>query len=108
MMGTARVAFIGLGRMGLGMAGRLVDAGHDVAVCNRTAGKAAPLTAGGAGLAVRPGAAAEASDATEYAWPIALFPAEDRPAGSLAQLLQGKSSELGVADGVEPRRPNGD
>jgi 3-hydroxyisobutyrate dehydrogenase len=63
MMGTTRVAFIGLGRMGLGMAGRLLDAGHEVAVYNRTAGKAAPLTARGACLAESPGAAADGADA---------------------------------------------
>jgi 3-hydroxyisobutyrate dehydrogenase len=63
MMGTTRVAFIGLGRMGLAMAGRLLDAGHDVAVYNRTAGKAAPLTARGARLAASPGAAADGADA---------------------------------------------
>jgi 3-hydroxyisobutyrate dehydrogenase len=54
MMGTTRVAFMGLGRMGLGMAGRLLDAGHEVAVYNWTAGMAAPLTARGARLAASP------------------------------------------------------
>jgi 3-hydroxyisobutyrate dehydrogenase-like beta-hydroxyacid dehydrogenase len=34
-----RVAFLGLGRMGRPMAERLVDAGHDVTVWNRTASK---------------------------------------------------------------------
>jgi 3-hydroxyisobutyrate dehydrogenase len=63
MMGTTRVAFIGLGRMGLGMAGRLLDAGHDVAVYNRTAGKAAPLAARGARLAASPRAAADGAAA---------------------------------------------
>ncbi len=35
-----KVAFLGLGRMGAPMARRLVDAGHDVVVWNRTASKA--------------------------------------------------------------------
>src|SRR5688572_30395940 len=35
-----RIAFLGLGRMGAPMARRLVDAGHDVVVWNRTASKA--------------------------------------------------------------------
>ena len=35
-----RVAFLGLGRMGAPMARRLVDAGHEVVVWNRTASKA--------------------------------------------------------------------
>ncbi len=62
-MGTTRVAFIGLGRMGLGMAGRLLDAGYEVAVYNRTVDKAAPLTARGARLAASPRAAAVGADA---------------------------------------------
>ena len=37
-----RIAFLGLGRMGLGMACRLVDKGHDVVVWNRSAAKAKP------------------------------------------------------------------
>jgi len=32
----ARVSVIGLGRMGSGMAGRLLAAGHEVVVTNRT------------------------------------------------------------------------
>jgi 3-hydroxyisobutyrate dehydrogenase-like beta-hydroxyacid dehydrogenase len=32
----ARVGFIGLGTMGAGMARRLVDAGHEVVVWNRS------------------------------------------------------------------------
>src|SRR6266480_2956478 len=47
------VGFIGLGHMGAGMAGRLVDAGHHVAVYNRTASKAQPLVDRGAQLVSR-------------------------------------------------------
>ena len=36
----ANVAFIGLGRMGHGMAGRYLDAGFGVAVWNRSKAKA--------------------------------------------------------------------
>ncbi|MEU8186886.1 NAD(P)-dependent oxidoreductase [Micromonospora carbonacea] len=43
-----RIAFLGLGRMGLPMAIRLARAGHDVAVWNRTAGRAAETVAAGA------------------------------------------------------------
>jgi 3-hydroxyisobutyrate dehydrogenase-like beta-hydroxyacid dehydrogenase len=46
-----KVAFLGIGRMGLGMAGRLLDAGHDVTVWNRTAGKTAELETRGARVA---------------------------------------------------------
>ena len=45
------VGFIGLGRMGLGMATNLLKAGHRVSVYNRTPAKAEPLVARGAKLA---------------------------------------------------------
>src|ERR1700731_1353439 len=45
------VGFIGLGRMGTGMAANLVRAGHCVTVYNRTPGKAGPLIAQGAKVA---------------------------------------------------------
>lgn len=44
----ATVAFIGLGNMGLGMAHRLLQAGHDLRVYNRTSSKAAELERAGA------------------------------------------------------------
>ena len=50
---SSRIGWIGLGRMGEAMVGRLTRAGHDVAVWNRTAAKAEPLVAAGASLAVR-------------------------------------------------------
>jgi 3-hydroxyisobutyrate dehydrogenase-like beta-hydroxyacid dehydrogenase len=48
-----RVGFIGLGRMGAGMAANLVRAGHDVTVYNRTSSKARDLVAHGAHAAAR-------------------------------------------------------
>ncbi len=54
------VGFVGLGNMGAGMAGRLVDAGHVVAVWNRNSAKAAPLVARGARQAASPADAARA------------------------------------------------
>jgi 3-hydroxyisobutyrate dehydrogenase len=59
----ARVAFIGLGRMGHGMAGRYVDAGFTVAVWNRSRAKAEDLIARGARWATSPGDAAIDADA---------------------------------------------
>ena len=50
----ARVAFIGLGRMGHGMAGRYLDAGFSVAVWNRSKAKAEDLIARGARWATSP------------------------------------------------------
>jgi 3-hydroxyisobutyrate dehydrogenase len=43
-----RVAFLGLGRMGVLMAGHVLSAGHDLVVWNRTPGKADDLVARGA------------------------------------------------------------
>ncbi len=43
-----KLGFIGLGRMGSGMAANLVNAGHDVAVYNRTPEKTQKLVALGA------------------------------------------------------------
>ncbi|AYF78077.1 NAD(P)-dependent oxidoreductase [Nocardia yunnanensis] len=59
----ARIAFVGLGRMGRGMAARLVAAGHEVSVFNRTAEKAAELVAAGARSAASPRAAAQGAEA---------------------------------------------
>jgi 3-hydroxyisobutyrate dehydrogenase len=58
-----RVAFIGLGRMGLGMAGRYIEAGFDVSLWNRSRAKAEDLIARGAHWATSPGDAAVDADA---------------------------------------------
>src|ERR1700731_4177529 len=58
-----KAAFIGLGRMGHGMAGRYLDAGFDVAVFNRSKAKAADLIARGARWASSPAEAADGADA---------------------------------------------
>ncbi|WP_396445849.1 NAD(P)-binding domain-containing protein [Actinomadura sp.] len=57
-----RIAFLGLGRMGLPMAGRLLAAGHDVSVWNRTSAKAAPLAGAGAAAGATPAEAAAGRD----------------------------------------------
>ena len=59
----AKVAFIGLGRMGHGMAGRYLDAGFSVAVWNRSKAKAEDLIARGARWATSPEDAAIDADA---------------------------------------------
>lgn len=59
----SRVAFVGLGRMGHGMASRLLAAGHEVVVSNRTRDKAADLVGAGARWADSPRAAAEGAEA---------------------------------------------
>lgn len=58
-----RLGFCGLGQMGSPMATRLLDAGHDVTVWNRTAAKAEPLVARGARRAAAPIEAATDVDA---------------------------------------------
>jgi 3-hydroxyisobutyrate dehydrogenase-like beta-hydroxyacid dehydrogenase len=59
----AKVGFIGLGRMGHGMAGRYLDAGFTVAVWNRSKAKAEDLIARGAHWAASPAEAADGADA---------------------------------------------
>jgi 3-hydroxyisobutyrate dehydrogenase len=59
----AHVAFIGLGRMGHGMAGRYLDAGFTVAIWNRSKAKAEDLIARGARWSSSPADAAEGADA---------------------------------------------
>lgn len=54
-----KVGFIGLGRMGSAMAANLLKAGHDVAVWNRSPGKADALVAAGARRAASPRDAAD-------------------------------------------------
>jgi 3-hydroxyisobutyrate dehydrogenase-like beta-hydroxyacid dehydrogenase len=58
----ARVGCIGLGTMGGPMAGHLLDAGHEVAVWNRTAAKGDELVARGARRADSPADAARDAD----------------------------------------------
>src|SRR5580693_3272773 len=59
----AKVAFIGLGRMGHGMAGRYLDNGFALAVWNRSRSKAEDLIARGARWANSPADAADGADA---------------------------------------------
>ncbi|MCU1674675.1 MAG: 6-phosphogluconate dehydrogenase NAD-binding protein [Frankiales bacterium] len=58
-----RVAFLGLGRMGVAMSRHVLIAGHDLVVWNRTPGKADELIAAGATEAKTPGEAADGADA---------------------------------------------
>jgi 3-hydroxyisobutyrate dehydrogenase len=59
----AKIGFLGLGLMGTPMARRLLGAGHDVAVWNRTPEKAEALTADGAEVAATPAEAAAGREA---------------------------------------------
>lgn len=59
----ARVAFIGLGRMGSGMARRLLDGGHELRVFSRTAARATDLVGRGAVQCATPREACQGADA---------------------------------------------
>src|SRR5471030_660538 len=55
MSNTAqKIGWIGVGRMGTPMAERLLKAGHDVTIWNRTRAKAEPLTAKGGKVVDKP------------------------------------------------------
>lgn len=57
-----KVGFLGIGKMGSRMAARLLDAGHEVTVWNRTREKTAPLAEKGAVVADTPAEAAAGKD----------------------------------------------
>jgi 3-hydroxyisobutyrate dehydrogenase len=59
---TQRVAILGLGTMGMGMATNLLKAGIPTTVWNRTRSKAEPLAAAGARIAATPAEAARDAD----------------------------------------------
>src|SRR6202453_237590 len=61
-MGETRIALLGLGLMGSGMAARLLDAGYPLSVWNRTPDKAKALADRGAKVAKSPREAAAAAD----------------------------------------------
>jgi 3-hydroxyisobutyrate dehydrogenase-like beta-hydroxyacid dehydrogenase len=87
----AHVAFIGLGRMGHGMAGRYLDAGFSLAVWNRSKAKAEDLIARGARWATSPADAAAGADAivtmvADDAASRAVWLGKDGAASSLSDL----------------------
>jgi 3-hydroxyisobutyrate dehydrogenase-like beta-hydroxyacid dehydrogenase len=58
-----KLGFVGLGKMGKGMAESLLTAGHELAVYNRTRGRAEPLRQRGARVAATPREAAHDAEA---------------------------------------------
>lgn len=87
----ARVAWIGLGDMGSRMARRVIDAGYDVTVWNRTRSKADGLVAAGATLAATPADAARQAEVavTMVAHPAALQAVTEGPTGLSASIARG-------------------
>ena len=59
----AKIAVLGLGQMGTPMAIRLLGAGHNLTVWNRTAERTAPLVERGAASASSPAEAAAGASA---------------------------------------------
>jgi 3-hydroxyisobutyrate dehydrogenase-like beta-hydroxyacid dehydrogenase len=58
----AKIGFLGLGEMGAPMAGRLLHAGHDLVIWNRSVDRTAPLAQLGATVAASPAKAAAGRD----------------------------------------------
>jgi 3-hydroxyisobutyrate dehydrogenase-like beta-hydroxyacid dehydrogenase len=83
-----KVGFIGLGRMGQGMAGRILDAGHDLLVSDPTPGQTDQLVSGGAEAVDSPAAATVGRDVV-----ISMLPSDT----ILAAVLEG---EGGLINGM--------
>jgi 3-hydroxyisobutyrate dehydrogenase-like beta-hydroxyacid dehydrogenase len=88
----ATLAFVGLGLMGTPMASRLLEAGHDLTVWNRTAERTRPLADRGASVAATPAEAAAGVDAaiTMVANPEALTQVVFGPDGLASGLGPGQ------------------
>jgi 3-hydroxyisobutyrate dehydrogenase-like beta-hydroxyacid dehydrogenase len=86
-----RIAVLGIGLMGRGMARRLVGAGHDVRVWNRTRAKAEDVAGAGATLAATPAEAAAGANAVVLmlADPAAVRDVAEGPEGFLSALDPG-------------------
>lgn len=88
----ATVGVVGLGTMGAPMAGHLIDAGHTIAVWNRTASKADALVERGARRALSPADAAALAD-------VVLTCVSDSP--DLEAVVLGADGVIhGIADGA--------
>jgi 3-hydroxyisobutyrate dehydrogenase-like beta-hydroxyacid dehydrogenase len=105
-----RLGFCGLGQMGEPMARRLLAAGHELVVWNRTLRKAEPLVSAGAGRAEVPAETATGSEAvlTMLATPEALEEVVFGHRGIAAELAPGATliemSTVGPAVVTELRR----
>lgn len=88
----ARIGFIGIGLMGLPLCRRLLAAGHELTVWNRSPSSCAPLAAAGARLAATPQALAAANDIVMLcvADTAAVEEVFRRPDGVAAGLAAGK------------------
>jgi len=80
---VSKIAFLGLGNMGTPMTTRLLNAGHDVIVWNRSAPRTAPLAQAGASVAA---SLADAATGVEFAITMLATPE------ALDHVLFGRSS----------------
>ncbi len=111
----AKIGFLGLGEMGTPMASRLLRAGHDVMVWNRSAERTVPLAQEGAAVASSPAKAAAGADfaITMLATPEALEQVLFGTAGLAPALSPGQvlidMSTVGLDEvrSVAPRLPKG-
>jgi 3-hydroxyisobutyrate dehydrogenase-like beta-hydroxyacid dehydrogenase len=83
-----RIAFIGLGRMGSGIASNLLGAGHQLTVYNRTAEKAKPLADRGATVAPSP------AEACRHCEVVSTMLADDHAVESVVFGANGVASAL--------------
>ena len=90
MLGSMNLAFLGLGKMGIGMARNLLRAGHNVAVYNRSREKAEALAADGARVADSPAGACREAEV------VMTMLADD---AALEQVVFGND---GIAAAMEP------
>jgi len=99
-----RVAFCGLGQMGAPMAARLLDAGHELVVWNRTAERAQSLVDGGARRAETPAEAAASVEVvlTMLATPAAVDEVVFGDGGIVAGMGEGSGPTLVEMSTVGP------
>src|SRR6266850_1220800 len=96
----AKVAFLGLGQMGTPMATRLLQAGHELTVWNRTPDRAKPLAAGaGSTFAITMLATPEALTEVvlgEQGLAKGLAPSQSAPAEFRSDVLEDAFEHVGV------------
>jgi HAD superfamily hydrolase (TIGR01450 family) len=101
---VTKVGWIGVGAMGGRMARRLLDAGHDLVVWNRTPERTAALQETGAAVAGTPAEAATGADVvvTMVADPAALRAVTEGPDGVAAGMTRGVGATLVEMSTVGP------
>jgi 3-hydroxyisobutyrate dehydrogenase-like beta-hydroxyacid dehydrogenase len=113
-MAAGTIGFVGTGRMGGPMAGRLMDAGHSLCIYDTQTEATAPLVARGAQLAKSPAEVASAADIVLVSLPtpdivkdVALGPDGIIAGNRVSMLIDLSTSGPGaaklIAEGLKPR-----